>query len=172
MSFLPHHSIANIITLSNITFGTLSLLHSIRGHYTTAAAFILIAVFLDGMDGRVARRLSVSSELGKQLDSLCDLVSFGVAPAFLIYLQYTVVYSFEFGVVLTLYFVLCGAYRLARFNILGITDYFLGIPITLAGALMALMALLGNFLSLTMIGIVTFILATLMISNIKVTKFK
>ena len=101
MSFLPHHSIANIIILSNITFGTLSLLHSIRGHYTTAAAFILIVVFLDGMDGRVARRLSVSSELGKQLDSLCDLVFFGVAPAFLIYLQYTVVYSFEFGVVLT-----------------------------------------------------------------------
>ena len=83
---------ANAITLINIFFGSLSLVYTLDREFKWAALFIFLAVLMDGLDGRVARKLEISSEMGRELDSLCDLVSFGVAPALLIYTQ--ILYSF------------------------------------------------------------------------------
>ncbi|MCX7971453.1 MAG: CDP-alcohol phosphatidyltransferase family protein, partial [Negativicutes bacterium] len=75
--------IANAITAANLVLGMVSLLLIFGGYYRLAAAGVLLAMVADAADGRVARALGVSSEFGKELDSLCDLVSFGVVPAIL-----------------------------------------------------------------------------------------
>jgi len=165
-------SIANSITLLNAMFGSLSLIYTLNGNYKIAAICILLAVVMDGMDGRIARRLDIISELGKQLDSLCDLVSFGVAPALLLYAQVMNNFSYDIGTLLFLFFILCGAFRLARFNILNLTHYFLGIPITFAGAIMALVSLQAQNIPDLVIGLISFALSVLMVSNIKIRSFK
>ncbi|MGE5371149.1 MAG: CDP-diacylglycerol--serine O-phosphatidyltransferase [Solirubrobacterales bacterium] len=135
--------IPNAITLLNLSLGSLSIVYTIGHDFRTAAILILLAMIMDGMDGRVARKLQVSSELGKQLDSLSDLVSFGVAPAVLVLTMVTGQTRVNPIIITTasVVFILCGAYRLARFNVLNISEYFVGLPITIAGSLVALIAL-------------------------------
>lgn len=162
--------IPNIVTLSNLLFGVLSLTYTMNQQYQTAAVLILIAVFLDGMDGKIARRLDVESNFGKELDSLSDLVSFGVAPALLAYDIYLKNIGY-LGLLIALAFALCGAIRLARFNVLNITTHFIGIPITLAGGIMALAVLFSGVLTLAIFPYLTVILAYLMVSNFKIPKF-
>jgi CDP-diacylglycerol--serine O-phosphatidyltransferase (EC 2.7.8.8) len=129
---------ANVVTILNIIFGTLAITYILAQEYRTAALLVLVAVIMDGADGRIARKLDSTSELGKELDSLCDLVSFGVAPAILLYSQVLQSHYHTLGLMVCILFVVCGALRLARFNILNISEYFLGIPITIAGLLLAL----------------------------------
>ena len=76
-------SIPNIFTFINLSFGILSLLSTFEDNYSLACIFILLAALVDRYDGRIARYLQVTSDLGKELDSLADLVSFGVAPSIL-----------------------------------------------------------------------------------------
>jgi CDP-diacylglycerol--serine O-phosphatidyltransferase len=166
---LFNRNIANTVTLINLTLGALSLTCTLRGNYRLAAALIMLAVLMDAMDGRLARRLDTASELGKQLDSLCDLVSFGVAPSLLIYDQVFIRDMIPLGIVLFLLFILCSAFRLARFNVMQV-PYFVGVPITLAGALMALLSLLADQIPGIIVGILTLVLALLMISTIRVKK--
>jgi CDP-diacylglycerol--serine O-phosphatidyltransferase len=168
---LLNKSYANTITLLNIIFGTLSLISTMRGDFNTAAIFILLAVLMDGLDGKVARRLDIMSQLGKELDSLCDLVSFGVAPALLIYAQVLDPYIYSLGVLAAVLYIVCGAFRLARFNVLNISDYFIGIPITMAGAIVAVISLLAAWLPSTLILAILLLLAIMMVSNFKVPKF-
>lgn len=168
---LLNKSCANTITLLNIIFGTLSLIYTMRGDFNTAAIFILLAVLMDSLDGKVARRLDIMSQLGKELDSLCDLVSFGVAPALLIYAQVLDPYIFSLGVLAAVLYIVCGAFRLARFNVLNISDYFIGIPITMAGAIVAVISLLAAWLPSTLILAILLLLAIMMVSNFKVPKF-
>jgi len=166
-----NRSWANTITLINIVFGSLSLVSTINNDYYNAAILILLAVIMDGLDGRIARRLGIISEMGKELDSLCDLVSFGVAPALLIYSQTLVAFPYEIGLIAAILYIMCGALRLARFNVMNIKDYFVGVPITLAGALMAVVSFVAYFLSgYLVLGIVVF-LSIMMVSTIKVRKF-
>jgi len=162
--------IPNIITLSNMILGILSLRYTMNGLYKEAAVSVLFAMVLDGMDGRLARHLNVTSDFGKELDSLSDLVSFGVAPALLTYSSVLLNYKF-FGLMISIIFVLCGAVRLARFNVLNIKEYFVGIPITFAGPLMAIFVLLSNNLPVVFFPVLMLILAALMVSNIKVPKY-
>ena len=77
--------IPNILTSANLVLGFCSILSTYNANYTWSTVFILLALVADGLDGRAARFFGVSSEIGKEMDSLCDLVSFGVAPAFLAY---------------------------------------------------------------------------------------
>jgi len=162
---------ANTITLINIVFGSLSLVCTINNDYNNAAILILLAVIMDGLDGRIARRLGIISELGKELDSLCDLVSFGVAPALLIYSQVLVAFPYEVGLIAAILFIMCGALRLARFNVMNIKDYFVGVPITLAGAIIAAVSFMTCCLSeYLVLGIVVF-LSIMMVSTVKVRKF-
>lgn len=163
--------IPNLFTVSNLLLGLVSLILTTDGQYKMAAVMVLFSVILDGMDGKVARKLRVSSLFGKELDSLADLVSFGVAPAMLVYKQILHTNYGFWGLSVTLLFATCGALRLARFNVLNISDYFVGIPITAAGGLVALASLIA--LQLTPLGIliITFALSLLMVSNLKVPKY-
>ena len=166
--------IPSIFTLANLLFGFLALFFVLEGDYTLAAVCILFSVLMDSLDGKVARRLSASSEFGKELDSLSDLVSFGVAPALLTYqvafhsLQPE--YMKYAGLAVAAIFVLCGAVRLARFNTLNITTHFVGVPITFAGGAMALLILLRGELVWFFYLVVMLVLAGLMVSRFKVAK--
>ncbi|MDR1616967.1 MAG: CDP-diacylglycerol--serine O-phosphatidyltransferase [Syntrophomonadaceae bacterium] len=162
--------IANLVTIMNIIFGTLSLVCTVSGDYKTAALLVLIAVILDGMDGRIARKFDSVSAFGKELDSLSDLVSFGVAPAILIFSQVLQAHYHILGGIIILAYVVCGALRLARFNIMNVSDYFLGMPITIAGLLMAVISLLSYALHPMIIMVSVLALAGLMISKIKIAK--
>jgi CDP-diacylglycerol--serine O-phosphatidyltransferase len=119
--------IPNLLTLGNLTCGFVSVIFASAGTpegYIIAAALILLAALLDGVDGQVARWLGVDSQIGKELDSLADCVAFGVAPAYLAYKTYlmgsTVSFTgraVDFGILIAAIFPLCTAYRLARFNV-------------------------------------------------------
>lgn len=139
---IARSSVPNAFTFANLSCGIMSLMMSFQENYLWAGIFILLACLADRYDGRVARFLKVSSELGKQLDSLADLVSFGVAPSVLAFNIYNF-YTFGLlGYILVLLLPICGAYRLARFNITDFDGQFFGIPITFAGMFMALYCLI------------------------------
>jgi CDP-diacylglycerol--serine O-phosphatidyltransferase len=162
---------ANTMTLINIIFGSLSLVSTLHGNYQSAAIFILLAVVADGLDGRIARKLDIMSEMGKELDSLCDLVSFGVAPAILLYSQ--VLYSFPYsvGLIVAIFYIMCGAFRLARFNVSNISGYFVGIPITLAGALLVPISWFANEIPDYLILAIVLFFAIMMVSTLKIRKY-
>ncbi len=135
--------IPNIFTFINLSCGIISILYTFEKNYLFACFFILIAALVDRYDGRIARWLNVSSELGKELDSLADLVSFGVAPSILIFLMYDLI-NFGpagiIGIIVLLAFPICGAYRLARYNTSTFDGVFTGVPITITGSLVAIFA--------------------------------
>src|SRR5690554_4735192 len=137
-----------MFTLGNLYCGFLSISFAAAGSYKNAAILILIGMMLDSMDGRLARMLDADSTLGKELDSLADIVTFGVAPSFLVY--YTYFYQFDlWGIIVAGLFPLFGAYRLARFNITPSKvsmDYFVGVPITAAGGILAILTLFGDLI--------------------------
>lgn len=170
MVSLINRSAANAVTLLNITFGSLSLLSTIHQNYIHAALFIILAVFMDSADGKIARSLNSCSDMGKQLDSLCDMVSFGVAPAMLIYAQVLSAYS-SIGLLAATLFIICGAYRLARFNVLNISDSFVGVPITFAGLITAILSLCHQHISSLFVLCLFLILAALMVSKLKIAKW-
>ncbi len=127
--------IPNIITLSNLISGTLAIYATFQGAVALAAYLILIAAVFDFFDGLAARALKVSGELGKQLDSLADLVSFGVAPAFIaLSLMGSLNRTLDFSLVtvfalIPLIMVAFSAYRLAKFNIdTRQSEQFIGMP--------------------------------------------
>ena len=104
--------IPNAVTMVNLALGFISLFLTKEGMYNEAAYAIFGAMIMDGMDGRLARRFKATSDFGKELDSLSDLVSFGVAPALLAYSVQ--LYHWRYvGLLLAVSFALCGAYRLA-----------------------------------------------------------
>ncbi len=108
----------NLVTLSTICIGLTAIRYSIYGNFAAATALLILAGFMDGIDGRLARFLNSSSDFGAQLDSLADFVNFGVAPGFIIY-AWTNSYADVSGLAwaLVLFFAMCGAIRLARFNV-------------------------------------------------------
>ena len=106
----------NILTLGGVCLGISSIKYSIDGNYKLAVIFILIAAILDALDGRIARLIKGTSEFGKELDSLTDFVSFGIAPAFTIYFWELNNYG-NVGRAITLIYSICCVIRLARFNL-------------------------------------------------------
>ena len=173
-------ALPNIFTFSNLGCGILSILMTFEGssHNTTAfkwaCFFILLAALIDRYDGRIARFFNVSSDLGKELDSLADLVSFGVAPSILAYNLYEFSKFGAIGYVLVLLFPIAGAYRLARFNSCDFNGDFTGIPITIAGVLLAFYSLIilvvnsNPNIPITIVFII--MLSYLMICNLKFKK--
>jgi CDP-diacylglycerol--serine O-phosphatidyltransferase len=128
------YALPNLLTSMNFLLGFLSLLASVEGRFERAAWAILLASIFDLLDGRVARLTNTTSKFGVEFDSLCDLVSFGVAPAILMY--YCALKPFgRGGIVVAVIFGLCGALRLARFNVMAEVlpkSYFQGLPIPMA----------------------------------------
>lgn len=167
------NALPNLFTLGNLSCGVMSIMMTFQDNLKSACFFILLAALMDRYDGRVARLLNVSSELGKQLDSLADLVSFGVAPSILIFNMYNFSNFGLLGYLLVLLFPLAGAYRLARYNITTFDGDFSGIPITLAGAFMAIYGLLtiNNTSNYNIAILFTVSLSYLMISKFKFKKF-
>lgn len=137
--------IPNGLTSMNLVFGVCSILCTFEGEIAWAATCILLALVADGLDGRSARALHVSSEIGKEMDSLCDLVSFGVAPAFLAFNLQLQIFGI-FGWVSAIFFALCGMWRLARFNVSTdvVHGYFMGLAIPAGGCLIATSTLLAK----------------------------
>ena len=124
----------NIITLAGVCLGISSIKFSLDQNFSLAVIFILLAAILDALDGRIARLISGTSEFGKELDSLTDFVSFGIAPAFIIYFWDLNNYG-KIGWAITLIYSVCCVLRLARFNLTKIDskeswkeNYFQGIP--------------------------------------------
>lgn len=128
---------ANMLTIGNMAFGGAAVMASLNEAYNFSVLFIFIAAFLDRFDGIVARKLNQESELGKQLDSMSDIISFGVAPAILIYQLALSDFGIA-GMIFTVIYISSGAFRLARFNISESNGYFTGLPITAAGTLLTL----------------------------------
>ena len=107
----------NAVTIGSMFCGFLTTVYAATGRFEKACIAIALAILLDGLDGRVARKLNATSRFGVEFDSLSDLISFGVAPATLMYYWCFQKAADEFGVFVTFIYVICAASRLARFNI-------------------------------------------------------
>lgn len=135
-------AVPNAFTLGNLACGIISIMMTFQSKFIWASLFILFAALMDRYDGRIARFLNVSSDIGKELDSLADLVSFGVAPSILIFTLFNLIELGPICYFFLLVFPIAGAYRLARYNITEFSGTFSGIPITIAGLAMSLFALI------------------------------
>lgn len=126
-----------MITSGSVLCGMFSLLLTYQRHFFPSALVLVTAVFFDYMDGKVARSLGGSSAFGEELDSLADALSFGAAPAFLVYAKFIGLNGGILGNMGTAFFALCGVLRLARFNVAHVTGPFQGLPIPAAGLTLA-----------------------------------
>lgn len=161
--------IANFITLCNLSFGGAAIMATLNEHFSFAVLFIFIAALLDRYDGKVARKLNQQSELGKQLDSMSDIISFGVAPALLMY-EYALSYAGAAGMIVTILYITCGALRLARFNVSDTNGYFVGLPITAAGTILTLSYFAGPYVAAGFYVPLVLILSVMMISTFTLKK--
>ncbi len=174
----------NILTLGGVCLGISSIKFSIDGNYSLAVTLILFAAILDALDGRIARLIKGTSEFGKELDSLTDFVSFGIAPVFILYFWELNTYG-KFGWAITLIYSVCCVLRLARFNLTKIdnqqnwkNNFFEGIP-SPAGGLLILMPLIYELTDFNLIfGVreatpfLTIFIALLMVSKIPTPSLK
>lgn len=179
----------NLFTVSSIFLGFYALVlcagDATPQQLYQAALAIFFAIFFDGFDGRVARMTKTQSDFGVQLDSLADVVSFGAAPALLVY-KWALAPLGLLGMVASFAFLACGALRLARFNVLaargdkGSSRFFVGLPIPLAaGAIVALVIAHYRQFGSTMdaathapMAVVVLLLSFLMVSTIRYRTFK
>jgi CDP-diacylglycerol---serine O-phosphatidyltransferase len=132
--------LANLVTGLSLVSGFISIIFSLESHYTFAAWAIILSVIFDGLDGQIARRNPVSSEFGKQLDSLVDVVSFGIAPAILGYIFIYRDFHQLLAVAALLIYLICSVTRLAKYNITPkeeLVNYFYGLPTTASGGILA-----------------------------------
>ena len=175
----------SILTTFGMFAGFYSIIASINGDFTLAAISIMVAMLWDALDGRVARLTNTQSDFGAQYDSLADLVSFGVAPALLVY-EWSLSDLGRIGWLAAFIFLACAALRLARFNTqVGISDkrYFQGLPSPAAAGVIASMIWLRfwkfeyfdfGIVSLSYyVGVgITIVCALLMVSNVRYYSFK
>ncbi len=179
--------VPNFITLISLCLGISSIRYALDEKWVIAVSLILIAGFMDGIDGRLARLLNVTSRFGAQLDSLADMVSFGVAPAILLYLWslHGIPYK-GVGWTFVLFYVTCSALRLARFNSVledpkekaKSMSYFTGLPMPSAAGIVMLPLILTFDLfdkeafSYLIVAPYMLLIGFLMISRIPLFSFK
>lgn len=169
----------NLITTLNMFFGFFALIYAIRGEYVWSAYAIVGAAVFDLLDGRVARMTHSTSKFGAEYDSLCDLVSFGVAPGVLLYLWALQPFG-RLGWLVSFLFTACGALRLARFNVqANIVEkaYFQGLPIPMAAGIVASSVLAWNDLGWdpqqsVLLLAMAILLAFVMVSTFRYRSFK
>ena len=174
----------NILTIAGVCLGISSIKFSLDLNFNMAVIFITLAAILDALDGRIARLIKGTSDFGKELDSLTDFVSFGIAPAFIIYFWELNKYG-KLGWAITLIYSVCCVLRLARFNLTKFKpedswkqNYFEGVPSPI-GALLILSPLVFELTEFNFIinknyfvPIFTIIVAILLISKIPTYSFK
>jgi CDP-diacylglycerol--serine O-phosphatidyltransferase len=170
----------NLVTTASLFCGFYAVIAAISGNFYQAALSVLAAAILDGLDGRIARITHTTSAFGVQYDSLSDLIAFGLAPAVLVFLWALKPFN-RFGWMAAFLYLVCGALRLARFNVqtgqIG-HNYFVGLPIPAAASIVATTILFiyqmggtgstGYLVVLIMI----YVLSFLMVSNIPYYSFK
>lgn len=185
-SVIPiRYLVPNIITILAICAGVTSIRLAFEGQFQPAVFLILVAAILDGLDGRVARMMGGTSPFGMQMDSLADVINFGVAPALIVY-SYMLVGLQQIGWVAALVYCIACCLRLARFNVMAedkkIEDwkkeYFVGVPAP-AGALLVLLPLYVGSLGLEtspvwalLFSLYTFGIALLLVSRLPVWSAK
>ena len=174
----------NILTLAGVCLGISSIKFSIDGNFSLAVTLILFAAILDALDGRIARLVKGTSEFGKELDSLTDFVSFGIAPVFILYFWELNNYG-KMGWAITLIYSVCCVLRLARFNLTKIEEteewknnFFEGVP-SPAGGLLILMPLIYELTDLnialeikSLTPYLTILVAILLVSKIPTLALK
>jgi CDP-diacylglycerol--serine O-phosphatidyltransferase len=180
----PINVFASALTAAGLYCGIASIFKAIDQDYNIAAYFILAALVFDVLDGTVAKLTKSVSEFGKELDSLCDLVSFGAAPAVLIYTAFLTEehaggpLSKHTGALIAIVYVIFGALRLARYNVFQSDrrDYFIGLPIPAAASTIATFVLFTHYLEVNVAAWVLFPmtvgLAGLMVGNLRYPKDK
>ena len=174
----------NILTLGGVCLGISSIKFSIDNNYSLAVIFILLAAILDALDGRIARLIKGTSEFGKELDSLTDFVSFGIAPVLILYFWELNNYG-KIGWAITLIYSVCCVLRLARFNLTKFEknqswkiNFFEGIPAP-AGGILILTPLIFelsnlnlNFSIKSITPFFTILIAILLVSKIPTLSLK
>ncbi len=168
----------NLFTASSIFVGVISIVEASKGNFVLASWLILLALIFDGLDGRIARMTNTTSQFGVEFDSLADIISFGIAPAMLLYFFIGDEFG-RFGILVSALYVIFGAIRLARFNIsTAKTDpnVFIGLPIPTAAIFVSMWILLFHKYTLENYGItllfLTLGIAVLMVSNFRYPSFK
>ena len=174
----------NILTIAGVCLGISSIKFSLDSNFNLAVIFITLAAILDALDGRIARLIKATSEFGKELDSLTDFVSFGIAPALIIYFWDLNNYG-KIGWAITLIYSVCCVLRLARFNLTKFKpedswkqNYFEGVPSPI-GALLIMSPLVLELADFNIlfnknyfIPIFTIVIAILLISKVPTYSFK
>lgn len=171
----------NLFTTGSLFAGFYSMVATMNGDYRTAAIWVLVSSIFDGLDGKVARLTGTSSKFGVEYDSLADLVAFGVTPGLLMY-RWALQPFGRIGWLAAFLFVVCGALRLARFNVQVNTvesKRFVGLPIPAAASMVSATVLFFHSFGLspvayrqTAVLVLIYLLAFLMVSNFKYYSFK
>ena len=174
----------SVLTLVGVCLGISSIKFAMDGNFAFAFLFLVVAAILDALDGRVARLIKGTSDFGKELDSLTDFVSFGIAPAFIVYFWELNKFG-KIGWLIVLFFSVCCVLRLARFNLTKFenkdewkNNFFQGVPSPAGGCLILfpLMFELSNFSNLINLKAITpyfmVIVSVLLISKIPTFSFK
>jgi CDP-diacylglycerol--serine O-phosphatidyltransferase len=168
----------SLFTVGNLFCGYYAIISTMHGHYDNAAKAIGIAIVLDALDGRIARLTNSATGFGLQLDSLADVISFGIAPSILAFVWGFPAANPQVGWIAAFTFTICGAMRLARFNIqAGHLKHFVGVPIPAAGGFIAAVVhfwvqpITSPVAAWLMVAIV-FLLSFLMVSTIRYSSFK
>jgi archaetidylserine synthase len=175
MNMKHYMSYADLVSLGNASFGFLSIIMVLNGFLAVAAQFMLVAVIFDSLDGWVARRTKRVDEFGfgENIDSLSDVISFGIAPGMLLYsacASFSIPYI---NIVVALLILLCGILRLARFNVItgeG-SDEFVGLPIPSTALILGSFYLSGIFRA-DLALVIMVVVSVLMVSTIAYPKFK
>ncbi|HPX61793.1 MAG TPA: CDP-diacylglycerol--serine O-phosphatidyltransferase [Deltaproteobacteria bacterium] len=170
----------NLVTSASLFAGFYSLVSTLDGKYSTAAVWIFISAICDGLDGKIARMTSTSTKFGVEYDSLADAIAFGVTPALMVYSWALKPYG-RVGWLAAALFATCGALRLARFNVqVNVVESkrFVGLPIPAGGCMLAATVLFAQQFGRpnphVRLGVIvmTYLLAFLMVSNVKYYSFK
>ena len=174
MNYKLRRLVPNSISSLSLVLGILSIFMSIEKDFFHAGLFIVLAMIADSLDGRAARFLGVAGgRFGIEMDSLCDLASFGVAPAIMIY-QYGMMELGMTGMIIASFFTIGGALRLERFNcnVDDVKGYFQGMPIPAGACCLATYVLSGYQASPWCVAALTFGVAVIMYSEVKYPDFK
>lgn len=168
MNILRIIKVADLFTIANLCCGILAIFSAYNENYTIASLSMLLAIVMDTVDGKVAKLMNQTNRFGRELDSLADLVSFGVAPA----AMYHALREPGTAIVLILIlFIVCGMLRLARYNI-STNEGFEGIPITVNGFLFPSLYLLYVFKpsSIVIWPVIYATMSILMVSSLKIRR--
>ncbi|MCL2768151.1 MAG: CDP-diacylglycerol--serine O-phosphatidyltransferase [Synergistaceae bacterium] len=179
LKFRPHKQstltwrqiLPNLITSGNTACGMTSLILTLHGNYTAAGWVLFLAVCFDFMDGFVARWVGGGTQFGLEFDSLSDVVSFCAAPSFLFYCVYMQSMGIM-SIIVSCLFLLCGALRLARYNIVHVSGYFQGMPVPAGGLFLVSFVVAGVTLNQYIAAFLALLMSAIMVSSIRYSNIK